>query len=566
MKGVSMHEVVRVGEAGLVGEVIRILGDHAFIQVYEDTYGLRPGDEIRATGRPLSLELGPGLLGTIYDGIQRPLSVLREAEGFYIRRGVEASPLDRKKKWHFLPLVQVGQSVRGGEVIGKVQETDLLEHRISVQPDVSGEVTWVAQEGDLTVDQTVAKVRSGGGEVSISMFQLWPVRRPRPYLEKLVPEVPLITGQRIVDALFPIAKGGSAIVPGGFGTGKTVVQHQLAKWADAEVIVYVGCGERGNEMTEVLRDFPKLKDPKSGKPLMMRTVLIANTSNMPVAAREASIYTGITIAEYFRDMGYSVAMMADSTSRWAEALREISGRLEEMPGEEGYPPYLASRLAEFYERAGRVKTLSGKEGSVTVVGAVSPMGGDFSEPVTQNSLRFVQVFWALDKDLADRRHFPSINWLTSYSQYRSVVSGWWKKNVAEDWEELVNETLRILQEESELESLVRLVGADALPEMQKLVLLVARMLREGFLQQSAFNDIDTYWPPKSQYLLLKAIIEFYRQSQKVVEKKLPVSKLESLPVVQEIMRARFTISSQPALEDLVKKASSGPLSMLGGAE
>ena len=430
----------------------------------------------------------------------------------------------------------------------------------------AGEVTWVAQEGDLTVDQTVAKVRSGGGEVSISMFQLWPVRRPRPYLEKLVPEVPLITGQRIVDALFPIAKGGSAIVPGGFGTGKTVVQHQLAKWADAEVIVYVGCGERGNEMTEVLRDFPKLKDPKSGKPLMMRTVLIANTSNMPVAAREASIYTGITIAEYFRDMGYSVAMMADSTSRWAEALREISGRLEEMPGEEGYPPYLASRLAEFYERAGRVKTLSGKEGSVTVVGAVSPMGGDFSEPVTQNSLRFVQVFWALDKDLADRRHFPSINWLTSYSQYRSVVSGWWKKNVAEDWEELVNETLRILQEESELESLVRLVGADALPEMQKLVLLVARMLREGFLQQSAFNDIDTYWPPKSQYLLLKAIIEFYRQSQKVVEKKLPVSKLESLPVVQEIMRARFTISSQPALEDLVKKASSGPLSMLGGAE
>jgi len=566
MKGVSMHEVVRVGEAGLVGEVIRILGDHAFIQVYEDTYGLRPGDEIRATGRPLSLELGPGLLGTIYDGIQRPLSILREAEGFYIRRGVEASPLDRKKEWHFLPLVQVGQSVRGGDVIGKVQETDLLEHRILVQPDVSGEVTWVAQEGDLTVDQTVAKVRYGGGEVSISMFQLWPVRRPRPYLEKLVPEVPLITGQRIVDALFPIAKGGSAIVPGGFGTGKTVVQHQLAKWADAEVVVYVGCGERGNEMTEVLRDFPKLKDPKSGKPLMMRTVLIANTSNMPVAAREASIYTGITIAEYFRDMGYSVAMMADSTSRWAEALREISGRLEEMPGEEGYPPYLASRLAEFYERAGRVKTLSGKEGSVTVVGAVSPMGGDFSEPVTQNSLRFVQVFWALDKDLADRRHFPSINWLTSYSQYRSVVSGWWKKNVAEDWEELVNETLRILQEESELESLVRLVGADALPEMQKLVLLVARMLREGFLQQSAFNDIDTYWPPKSQYLLLKAIIEFYRQSQKVVEKKLPVSKLESLPVVQEIMRARFTISSQPALEDLVKKASSGPLSLLGGAE
>ncbi|MGC8670696.1 MAG: V-type ATP synthase subunit A, partial [Thermoprotei archaeon] len=398
--GVKMHELVLVGGQGLVGEVIRIDGDRAFVQVYEDTYGLKPGEPITCTGNPLSVELGPGLIGTIYDGIQRPLSSLKEKEGAFIKRGVSAPPLDRTKRWHFLPIALAGQKVAGGQVLGYVQETEIIKHAVLVPPDVSGEVQWVADEGDYSLEDPIARLPLQ----ELHLYHRWPVRTPRPYMERLPADEPLVTGQRIIDALFPVAKGGSAIIPGGFGTGKTVVQHQLAKWADADVVVYVGCGERGNEMTEVLRDFPKLMDPRTGKPLMMRTVLIANTSNMPVAAREASIYTGITIAEYFRDMGYNVALMADSTSRWAEALREISGRLEEMPGEEGYPPYLASRLAEFYERAGRVKTLQGKEGSVTVVGAVSPMGGDFSEPVTQNSLRFVQVFWGLDKDLADRRH------------------------------------------------------------------------------------------------------------------------------------------------------------------
>ncbi|MGC8631188.1 MAG: V-type ATP synthase subunit A [Thermoprotei archaeon] len=559
-RGVEMHEIVLVGSEQLVGEVIRINEDHAFIQVYEDTYGLRPGENITPTGHPLSLELGPGLLGTIYDGVQRPLTVLNEKEGELIRRGVSASPLDRNKKWHFIPLLKTGQDIKGGEVLGTVPETDIISHRVLIAPDTKGKLSWVADEGEYALEEAVAKIN---GEKPIYMYHTWPVREPRPYAQRLEADQPLITGQRVIDALFPMAKGGSAIIPGGFGTGKTVVQHQLAKWADADVVVYVGCGERGNEMTEVLRDFPKLKDPRSGKPLMMRTVLIANTSNMPVAAREASIYTGITIAEYFRDMGYSVALMADSTSRWAEALREISGRLEEMPGEEGYPPYLASRLAEFYERAGRVKTLSGSEGSVTVVGAVSPMGGDFSEPVTQNSLRFVQVFWGLDKDLADRRHFPSINWITSYSQYIHMVENWWVNNVAKDWPALVKETFRLLQAENELESLVRLVGIDALPEDQKLMLLIARMIREGFLQQNAFNDIDTYSSPKKQYLLLKAMIDFYNSSKEVIEKKIPEAKIEDLPIIGEINRARFTYSDEAQLEDLVKRAASAPKSILG---
>jgi len=557
---VEMHEIVLVGSEQLVGEVIRINEDHAFIQVYEDTYGLRPGENITPTGHPLSLELGPGLLGTIYDGVQRPLTVLNEKEGELISRGVSASPLDRNKKWHFIPLLKIGQDIKGGEVLGTVPETDIINHRVLIPPRTKGKLSWVADEGEYTLGEAVAKI---DGEKLIYMYHTWPVREPRPYAQRLEADQPLITGQRVIDALFPMAKGGSAIIPGGFGTGKTVVQHQLAKWADADVVVYVGCGERGNEMTEVLRDFPKLKDPRSGKPLMMRTVLIANTSNMPVAAREASIYTGITIAEYFRDMGYSVALMADSTSRWAEALREISGRLEEMPGEEGYPPYLASRLAEFYERAGRVKTLSGLEGSVTVVGAVSPMGGDFSEPVTQNSLRFVQVFWGLDKDLADRRHFPSINWITSYSQYIHMVENWWVNNVAKDWPALVKETFRLLQAENELESLVRLVGIDALPEDQKLMLLIARMIREGFLQQNAFNDIDTYSSPKKQYLLLKAMIDFYNSSKEVIEKKIPEAKIEDLPIIGEINRARFTYLDEAQLEDLVKRAASGPKSILG---
>ena len=559
-RGVAMHEIVKVGEEALVGEVIRIDGDHAFIQVYEDTYGLRPGERVEGTGSPLSVELGPGLLGTIYDGVQRPLTQLKEKEGIFIRRGVGAEPLDRKKKWHFVPSVAKGVKVEGGEPLGEVQETEILLHRVLTPPGTVGVVTWIAPEGDYSLEEAVAELDSGQ---KLFMYQRWPVREPRPYRRRLAADQPLITGQRVIDTLFPMAKGGSGIIPGGFGTGKTIVQHQLAKWADADVVVYVGCGERGNEMTEVLRDFPKLKDPRSGKPLMMRTVLIANTSNMPVAAREASIYTGITIAEYFRDMGYNVALMADSTSRWAEALREISGRLEEMPGEEGYPPYLASRLAEFYERAGRVETLSGKEGSVTVVGAVSPMGGDFSEPVTQNSLRFVQVFWALDKDLADRRHFPAINWTSSYSQYIGTVESWWVKNVGEDWPDLVRETFRLLQTETELESLVRLVGVDALPEDQKLELLVARVIREGFLQQNAFNDVDTFFTPKKQYLLLKSVIGFYRAAREVVDKRIPVAKLEELPIVGELMRARFTYSEEAAFEELVKRAGSAPKALIG---
>ncbi|HEV51376.1 MAG TPA: V-type ATP synthase subunit A [Thermoprotei archaeon] len=557
--GVKMHELVLVGEQGLVGEVIRIDGDRAFVQVYEDTYGLKPGEPITRTGNPLSVELGPGLIGTIYDGIQRPLSSLKEKEGTFIKRGVSAPPLDRTKRWHFLPIALAGQKVAGGQVLGYVQETEIVKHAVLVPPDVSGELQWVADEGGYSLEDPIAKLPSQ----ELHLYHKWPVRTPRPYMERLPADEPLVTGQRIIDALSPVAKGGSAIIPGGFGTGKTVVQHQLAKWADADVVVYVGCGERGNEMTEVLRDFPKLMDPRTGKPLMMRTVLIANTSNMPVAAREASIYTGITIAEYFRDMGYNVALMADSTSRWAEALREISGRLEEMPGEEGYPPYLASRLAEFYERAGRVKTLQGKEGSVTVVGAVSPMGGDFSEPVTQNSLRFVQVFWGLDKDLADRRHFPSINWITSYSQYSSTVSPWWIKHTGEDWPDLVAEAFRILQTENDLESLVRLVGIEALPESQKLTLLVARVLREGFLQQNAFNDVDTYSSPRKQYLLLKAMIGFYRSSEKIIEKKIPEAEIEALPIVQELIRARFTVSEESKLEDLAKRAEDAPKSLAG---
>jgi V/A-type H+-transporting ATPase subunit A len=557
--GVKMHELVLVGEQGLVGEVIRIDDDHAFIQVYEDTYGLRPEERITPTGKPLSVELGPGLIGTIFDGIQRPLTSLKEKEGAFIRRGVSEPPLGRREKWHFAPIAKQDDKVAGGQVLGYVQETEIVKHVIMVPPDVRGVIQWIAQDGDYNLEEPIARI----GSDEIYLYQRWPVRVPRPYLERLPADEPLITGQRVIDALFPIAKGGSAIIPGGFGTGKTVVQHQLAKWADADVVVYVGCGERGNEMTEVLRDFPKLIDPRTGKPLMMRTVLIANTSNMPVAAREASIYTGITIAEYYRDMGYNVALMADSTSRWAEALREISGRLEEMPGEEGYPPYLASRLAEFYERAGKVKTLQGKQGSVTVVGAVSPMGGDFSEPVTQNSLRFVQVFWGLDKELADRRHFPSINWITSYSQYSLTVSLWWTKHVGEDWPDLVAEAFRILQTENDLESLVRLVGIEALPESQKLTLLVARILREGFLQQNAFNDIDTYSSPRKQYFLLKAIIGFYRSAERVIEKKIPEAELEGLPIIQELVRARFTLADETKLIDLVKRAEEAPKSLTG---
>ena len=532
MKGSEMYEVVKVGEEGLIGEIIGLYGDTATIQVYEETSGIKPGEPVERTGAPLSVMLGPGIISQIYDGIQRPLPEIKELTGDFIKRGATAPPLNPNKKWHFVPKVNLGDYVKGGDILGTVQETLIVEHRIMVPPEKEGKIEWIAEEGDYTIEEPIAKI--GGAE--IKMYQRWPVRRQRPFKSKLDPVELLVTGQRVLDTFFPIAKGGTAAIPGGFGTGKTVTQHQLAKWSDADIVVYVGCGERGNEMTEVLEDFPKLKDPRTGEPLMNRTVLIANTSNMPVAAREASIYTGITIAEYFRDMGYHVALMADSTSRWAEALREISGRLEEMPGEEGYPAYLASRLAEFYERAGYVEVAGSekKYGSVTVVGAVSPPGGDFSEPVTQNTLRIVKVFWALDAELAHKRHFPSINWLRSYSLYLNSVSSWWSKNVAKDWYELRREAMGILQREAELQEIVQLVGPDALPAKEQALLETARSLREDFLQQNAFHDVDTYCPADKQYLMLKLILKFHALITRAVESGVPMDKIRKLSVKEDL--------------------------------
>ncbi len=549
MKGSEMYEVVKVGEEGLIGEIIGLYGDTATIQVYEETSGIRPGEPVERTGAPLSVMLGPGIISQIYDGIQRPLPQIKELTGDFIKRGATAPPLDPNKKWHFVPKVNLGDYVRGGDILGTVQETLIVEHRIMVPPEKEGKIEWIADEGDYTIEEPIAKIN---GE-EIKMYQRWPVRRQRPFKSKLDPVELLVTGQRVLDTFFPIAKGGTAAIPGGFGTGKTVTQHQLAKWSDADVIVYVGCGERGNEMTEVLEDFPKLKDPRTGEPLMNRTVLIANTSNMPVAAREASIYTGITIAEYFRDMGYHVALMADSTSRWAEALREISGRLEEMPGEEGYPAYLASRLAEFYERAGYVEVAGSekKYGSVTVVGAVSPPGGDFSEPVTQNTLRIVKVFWALDADLAHKRHFPSINWLRSYSLYLNSVSTWWSKNVAKDWYELRREAMGILQREAELQEIVQLVGPDALPAKEQALLETARSLREDFLQQNAFHDVDTYCPAYKQYLMLKLILKFHSLITRAVESGVPMDKIRKLSV-KEDLAYMGRISNETYKEDFAK--------------
>ncbi|EDY36456.1 ATP synthase archaeal, A subunit [Aciduliprofundum boonei T469] len=532
MKGSEMYEVVKVGEEGLIGEIIGLYGNTATIQVYEETSGIKPGEPVERTGAPLSVMLGPGIISQIYDGIQRPLPEIKELTGDFIKRGATAPPLNPNKKWHFVPRAKVGDYVRGGDILGTVQETLIVEHRIMVPPEKEGKIEWIAEEGDYTIEEPIAKI--DGAE--IKMYQRWPVRRQRPFKSKLDPVELLVTGQRVLDTFFPIAKGGTAAIPGGFGTGKTVTQHQLAKWSDADIVVYVGCGERGNEMTEVLEDFPKLKDPRTGEPLMNRTVLIANTSNMPVAAREASIYTGITIAEYFRDMGYHVALMADSTSRWAEALREISGRLEEMPGEEGYPAYLASRLAEFYERAGYVEVAGSekKYGSVTVVGAVSPPGGDFSEPVTQNTLRIVKVFWALDAELAHKRHFPSINWLRSYSLYLNSVSSWWSKNVAKDWYELRREAMGILQREAELQEIVQLVGPDALPAKEQALLETARSLREDFLQQNAFHDVDTYCPAEKQYLMLKLILKFHSLITRAVESGVPMDKIRKLSVKEDL--------------------------------
>ncbi len=547
LRGVKMYEVCRVGNEGLIGEVNRVLEDVCTIQVYEETAGIKPGEPVIASGRPLSVELGPGLIGQIFDGIQRPLPRIKEAVGDFIKRGVVADAIPRNTEWEFTPLLKKGSKVEPGSILGEIPETKLVKHRIIVPQGISGELTDVATEGKYKVTDEVGTVKTTEGEdYTLPLLQTWPVRRARPTKFKLSTDTPLITGQRIIDTFFPTAKGGTAAIPGGFGTGKTVMLHQLAKWADAKIIIYVGCGERGNEMTEVLEEFPKLTDPRTGEPLMARTVLIANTSNMPVAAREASIYTGITMAEYFRDMGYDVALMADSTSRWAEALREISGRLEEMPGEEGYPAYLASRLSEFYERAGRVVTLGPKEqiASISVTGAVSPPGGDFSEPVTVNTLRIVKVFWALDKDLASRRHFPAINWLQSYSLYLDNLKEWFISQVNAEWIPLRETAMILLQREEELKEIVQLVGPDALPETEKVILEAARMIREDYLMQSALHPVDSYCDPTKSYRMLKVIIRFYENMKRAVNLGVPVREVLKLSVYDEIARLKIVEQSK----------------------
>ncbi len=540
MTGAKMYDVVRVGAQGLMGEVIRLEADHATIQVYEDTSGLMVGHPVESTEAPLTVELGPGLLSSIYDGVQRPLPVIAEQSGDFILRGTVASALDREKLWPFVTVATVGTELVPGDVLGTVQEGKTIVHKVMVPPKKSGKLAWVIESGDYNVDTVVAKLEDG---TALTMTQRWPVREGRPYVRKLDPTTPFTTGMRILDTFFPIALGGNAIIPGGFGTGKTVTQQSLAKWADVDIIVYIGCGERGNEMTEVLTEFPLLDDPRTGAPLMDRTVLVANTSNMPVAAREASIYVGATLAEYYRDMGYDVAMMADSTSRWGEALREVSGRLEEMPGEEGYPAYLATRLASFYERSGRVKTLGGGEdrvGSVTMVGAVSPAGGDMSEPMTQNSLRVTGAFWALDTSLAHRRHFPAISWTKSYTLFLGQVRGWYESNVASDWVSYRDRAMFILQKETELQEIVQLVGPDALPESEKIILEVARMLREDFLQQFAFDEVDAYCPPLKAYWILKVILAFSDAAVSALNRGVSLRQILELPIRDTIAGFKTT--------------------------
>ena len=542
MADVNMYDVVRVSEKQLIGEVIELRGDKASIQVYEETGGIGPGEPVESTGAPLSVELAPGLIESIYDGIQRPLNKIQELAGDRITRGIRVDSIDHERLWDFRPAAQIGDILKPGDILGTVQETEAVLHKIMVPPNVEGQLTWI-HSGEANVVQTIAKLITAKGEtVELPMLQKWPVRIGRPYARKMAPTEPMITGQRVIDTLFPVAKGGVAAVPGPFGSGKTVVQHQLAKWADADIIVYVGCGERGNEMTDVLMEFPELKDPRTGLSLMKRTVLIANTSDMPVAAREASIYTGITIAEYFRDMGYKVAIMADSTSRWAEALREMSGRLEEMPGEEGYPAYLSSRLAEFYERAGSVVTLGreGREGAVTAIGAVSPPGGDISEPVSQATLRTVKVFWGLSAKLAYARHFPAIDWLTSYSLYLDRLEPWFNKEVDPDWTAMVQKVMNMLQEESELEEIVRLVGIDALSYKDRLTLEATRSIREDYLHQNAFHEVDTYTSPAKQAMLLRLIIGYYEKSLDALSKDASFNKLAALPVREDIGRFKYT--------------------------
>ena len=543
-----MYDVVKVGKEELMGEVIKIQGDNTIIQVYEDTSGIRPGEPVSNTGLSLAVELGPGLLTSIYDGIQRPLAVLVDKMGDFIQRGVSAPGLSHDKKWAFKPLVKAGDKVQGGSIIGEVQETNIV-HKVMLPPNAKPGTVKTIKTGEFTVEETVCILDDNR---EFPMMQRWPVRVPRPVKEKLNPVIPLITGQRILDGLFPIAKGGTAAIPGPFGSGKTVTQQQLAKWSDAEIVVYIGCGERGNEMTEVLTEFPHLEDPKTGKPLMERTVLIANTSNMPVAAREASVYTGITIAEYFRDMGYDVSLMADSTSRWAEAMREISSRLEEMPGEEGYPAYLAARLSEFYERAGLVKTLAGGDGSVSVIGAVSPPGGDFSEPVTQNTLRIVKVFWALDAKLSQRRHFPSINWLNSYSLYLDSLHDWYDKEVSPEWNKLRSWAMEVLQKEAELQEIVQLVGSDALPEAEQITIEVARMIREVFLQQNAYDAVDTFCSMKKQYDMMKAIRLYSDLAYSAQAAGVPPNQINAVKSKNELPQIKFIKDYKPVLDKIAK--------------
>jgi len=557
MASAKMYETVVVGNSKLVGEVIRLTGDVAFIQVYESTSGLKPGEPVIGTGNPLSVLLGPGIIGQLYDGIQRPLRELSKASGSFIGRGITTTPVDMTKKYHFVPTVSNGDTVQPGNVIGTVQETDLIEHSIMVPPDhPGGVISNIVSEGDYDLETEIAKTEKEGVSSVLKMYHKWPVRKPRPYKNRYDPTVPLLTGQRVIDTFFPIAKGGTGSIPGAFGTGKTVTLHQIAKWADSQVVVYIGCGERGNEMTEVLVEFPHLKDPRSGKPLMDRTVLVANTSNMPVAAREASIYTGVTIAEYYRDMGKDVVLVADSTSRWAEALREMSGRLEEMPAEEGYPSYLASRLAEFYERAGRVRAMGSpdRDGSVTLVGAVSPSGGDFTEPVTTHTMRFIKTFWALDAKLAYSRHYPSINWMNSYSGYLADISKWWGENINQDWLSLRSEAYGVLQREDTLKEIVRLLGPEALPDEEKLILEVARMIKIGLLQQNSFDDVDTYCSPEKQYKLLKLLVDFYKRGQQALKEGAELSDIRAMAVISSMLKARMEVkdNEMPKLDQLEK--------------
>jgi len=558
--GAKMYEMVYVGDKRLFGEIIEVKGNLSSIQVYEDTSGIGPDEPVYATGMPLSVELGPGLIGSIYDGVQRPLDELRARYGDFVQRGVFAPPLDRERLWHFVPVCKVGEMLTGGDVVGEVQETTIIKHRILVPPGIEGVVKSIRDEGDFTVETVVAIIENQGKEYELKMFHKWPVRVARPVKRRIPPDEPLVTGQRVIDLFFPIAKGGTACVPGPFGSGKTVIQHQLSKWADADVIVFIGCGERGNEMTDVLIEFPELKDPKTGRPLMERTVLVANTSNMPVAAREASVFTGITIAEYYRDMGYDVALMADSTSRWAEAMREMSGRLEEMPGEEGYPAYLASRVSSFYERAGKVYVLGGKEKptSLSVIGAVSPPGGDLSDPVVQSTLRTVRVFWSLDASLAYARHFPAIHWLQSYSMYGEELEGFYKHNAGEKWSEFRGRALAILRREAELQEMVRLVGIDALSSEDRLTLEIARSIREDFLQQNAFDPDDTYTSLKKQYRLIKLIFVFADYATVALSKGVELEKIATLPVRVEISRAKFipekTLEKFDEIEEHIKLA------------